>query len=842
MQKLCSVGAALALVVFASQARATWIESGDVDLVIVGGGGGNEGVEAADVEAQDDMVLVSVGATDPGEITVVGEGSITDPKVLGNFYVYEFGTANIQTVFGTTNLIEVRGVLNVLNSQLEPDWIHVFDGTVNLTASVVPGISLNAGSSLHAQLGSRLGGLQTQEDTNTMIEGSIVSSPLECRLFGSTFVFEDSILHCKNITVTNVATEIASVDVYRVLSPFVTVETDEELAVWSGTLDIEYAVVTTGSLEIGAGGEAQVGASASLWTNAGGTALQPGGTVAPIQLAIGGGTDFHELADVRVAGHPGTQHLVVGGAGTELEIDGDLHIGEIENHLGNPADFTGNVTVSNGAEVIVHGELLVRPQGVLTIESGATVYAATVTENGAINENGGTLVLPEAASMLGALAALAALAGSARRRRVRSRRSIAVAAALLAGISLAGAAHATWTESGDVDIAIVNPGGGIEYVEADEVEEQDDMALVSVGSGFPGEFTVVGEGSITDPKVLGDIYVYEGTGDIQSVIGIVGVLRVGDRAGAGTIGVLTILNSSLEEGNLRVFNGTANLIGSVIDRGADVLSGSSLYLSLGSRIGSLSTSADTYTSIVGSAVASSFPCQLFSTVVVEDSLLRCREINIDNVGTDTTNVDIRAIGVPFVTVEVAEEFEVNGGTVDVENANVTTGSLRVASDDADLGIAVSHWTNAGNTVIAPGTGNRLALGAGSRFHELGLVRVAGVSSDFQNLIVSGDGTELEVEGDLRIGETLNLQSNPVDILGNVTVSNGAEVIVHGELLVRSQGVLTIESGATVYATSVAGTGTITENGGVLVVPEASAALGCVAALSALALRARGRRS
>jgi hypothetical protein len=394
-------------------------------------------------------------------------------------------------------------------------------------------------------------------------------------------------------------------------------------------------------------------------------------------------------------------------------------------------------------------------------------------------------------------------------------RKLCSVGAALALVVLAPQAHATWTESGDVDIAIVNPGGGIEYVEADEVEEQDDMALVSVGSGFPGEFTVVGEGSITDPKVLGDIYVYEGTGDIQTVIGTVGVLRVGDRAGAGSIGVHTILNSSLEEGNLCVFNGTANLIGSAIDRGADVLSGSSLYLSLGSRIGSLSTSADTYTSIVGSALASSFPCQLFSTVLFEDSLLRCREVLIDNPGTDTTNVDIRAVGVPFVTVEVAEEFEVNGGTVDVENAIVTTGSLRVASDDAYVGIAASHWTNAGNTVIAPGTGNRLAIGA---------------------------GTEREVEGDLRIGETLNLQENPVDILGNVTASSGATVIVHGELLVRSQGVLTIESGATVYATSVVGAGTITENGGVLVVPEPGTTSGGVAALVALARLSRKVRA
>lgn len=413
--------------------------------------------------------------------------------------------------------------------------------------------------------------------------------------------------------------------------------------------------------------------------------------------------------------------------------------------------------------------------------------------------------------------------------------------AALALTASAETAQATWTESGDVDIAIVNPGGGIEYVEADEVEPQDEMALVSVGSRFPGEFTVVGEGSIPDPKVLGDIYVYEGEGSINTVVGTVGVLRVGDRAGAGSIGVLTVLNSTLEEGSLRVFNGTANLIGSVIDRGADVLSGSSLHLSLGSRIGSLSTSADTNTSIVGSIVSSTFPCQLWSTVLFEDSILHCREIQIDNPGDDTTTVDIRAVAAAWVTVEADEEFDVNGGIVDVQYANVTTGSLRVASDDAYLGIAASRWTNAGNTVIAPGENNRIAIGAGSRFHELGFVRVAGLA-DSEDLTVNGAGTELEIEGDLRIGETVNLQGNPVDFLGNVTVSNGAEVIVHGTLAVRPQGVLTIETGATVYAADVENAGTITENGGTLVVPEPSATIGWIAAIAALTWRTRAATS
>jgi hypothetical protein len=416
-----------------------------------------------------------------------------------------------------------------------------------------------------------------------------------------------------------------------------------------------------------------------------------------------------------------------------------------------------------------------------------------------------------------------------------SLRSVLVCALLL----LARTANATWTESGDVDIAISTPGTVL--VEAEDVEESDVMAYVYVGgSSTTGEVTVVGEGDVTTRKQLGDWDIRQGTGDIQTVIGTFSArVTIGNSAApTSTAGVLNILNSDLDDvSSFAVYQGTLNVTGSRIGY-VEVYEDAALYALLGSRLAGLVTQEDSYTSLEESLLLSNFTCQLWSTVIIEDSVVRCRRINVDNPGGAPSSVDLRAFAAPFFELETTEELEVNGGTVNIEGAVATTGELLVGSDDSYVGIAASVWTNAGNTIVqysGPASPNQLAIGAGSRFHELGLVRVAGAGD---NLTVNGAGTELEVEGDLRIGEALNHLSQPIDIEGGVRVSNDATVIVHGTLAVRPQGTLTIESGATVYAATVENLGTITENGGTLVVPEAGAPLGGVVSLVVLARRAR----
>ena len=76
------------------------------------------------------------------------------------------------------------------------------------------------------------------------------------------------------------------------------------------------------------------------------------------------------------------------------------------------------MTVADGATLIVHGELAIKPLGVLTLEPGGTVYAGSLANEGTIVENGGQLLLPEPARALADAAACAALAPLARRRRL----------------------------------------------------------------------------------------------------------------------------------------------------------------------------------------------------------------------------------------------------------------------------------------------------------------------------------------------------------------------------------------------------------------------------------------
>lgn len=415
--------APLGLLLLPGIARATWIESGDVDIAI--STPGTVLVEAEDVEPSDVMAYVYVGGTSTtGEVTVVGEGDITTRKQLGDWDIRQ-GTGNIQTVIGELSArvtignsaapTSTAGVLNILNSDLDDiSSFSVYQGTMNVTASRIGFVEVYDGGALYTSLGSRLGNLTTRADSYTSIVESIVSSTQRCSL-RSTVIFEDSSFHCRHIEIATSGESVADVDFRAVGAPSVTLEASDLFEVQSGDVDVSGAVVTTGALEVGAFAT-NLGVAASLWTNEGGTKICCG-SGSPARLVIGAGTDFHELADVRVAGEAGSQHLTVNGAGTELEVEGDLRVGQTENHLGQPTDFTGNVTVSNGAEVIVHGTLVVRPQGVLTIESGATVYAATVENEGTITESGGTLVVPEAGGMLAGIAALSVLAWRARSRR-----------------------------------------------------------------------------------------------------------------------------------------------------------------------------------------------------------------------------------------------------------------------------------------------------------------------------------------------------------------------------------------------------------------------------------------
>jgi hypothetical protein len=120
----------------------------------------------------------------------------------------------------------------------------------------------------------------------------------------------------------------------------------------------------------------------------------------------------------RVAGvDPEEEHLVVTGDGTLLELDQDLHLGEYF-FLGNPTSYPGTLTVGDGATIIVHGTFQIGAEAVVNLEAGGTIYAAALDDQGGtINQNGGTLVVPEPDA--NALALVAAGIVAARRSRQR---------------------------------------------------------------------------------------------------------------------------------------------------------------------------------------------------------------------------------------------------------------------------------------------------------------------------------------------------------------------------------------------------------------------------------------
>ena len=415
---------------------------------------------------------------------------------------------------------------------------------------------------------------------------------------------------------------------------------------------------------------------------------------------------------------------------------------------------------------------------------------------------------------------------------------LAVTSALL----FAGAAGATWLETGDVTISILTPS--IQYVEASEVQPGDIMNGVHVGSGLyetTGEVTVVGEGSGAGRKQLGLWSIEYGTGNVQSVVGTVGVFWVGESAAPTAMpGVLHILNSDIDGGGIRVYKGTLTVDAGSKVQDVEVFDEASAYVTLGSQIRGVTTYDGGYASIKGSIATGGFGCSLGGTVLFEDSVFRCRSLSVIPGGI----VDIGTLLAPHATLDITNELKVYGGSLDVWNTIATTGSLVMGADHTDLGIAGSTWTNAGGLEFQPSSvvgPVEMTVAGASYYHDLGTARVSG-HPGWQHLTVTGENTEFEVDGDLRIGEYIS-QNKVKTFSGNVTVADGATLIVHGELAIKPLGVLNLEPGGTVYAGTLANEGTINENGGTLVLPEAGAvgsALTAIASFGALSRRRTSR--
>jgi hypothetical protein len=98
-----------------------------------------------------------------------------------------------------------------------------------------------------------------------------------------------------------------------------------------------------------------------------------------------------------------------------IDVDGDLGLGNLdEDSFSN-----GTLAIEDGGVVDVDGTLFIRPLATLNLDGG-TLRVSHLVNEGTLNENGGMLIVPEAAGAAPARAAAAALAALGRRR-ARSR-------------------------------------------------------------------------------------------------------------------------------------------------------------------------------------------------------------------------------------------------------------------------------------------------------------------------------------------------------------------------------------------------------------------------------------
>lgn len=407
---------ALALLLATSPASANWLESGVVDIVA-----NLSPAEAEDIEPGDVIDTVRVGsATESGEVSVVSEGDVNTRQSLGFWQVFN-GQGNIHSTFGTGGAFRAEtgnfptptdAEIEVLNSDIDGNFFAGERGTVHITASLVRDLQVADDGSLYLSMGSRAEILTTRTGAYVQVdESSIVGRALQsCRLLETTILVRDSRFACANVDLANVS----DMDVRPESTPYSEFRVEQALRMDGATLDVLGGIASTGRIELSPTTTQLTGlrVAATHWVNAGTfefTRFADG----PAELLIGGGSRFLQKGVMKVRNQAAASGLVVSGAGTELEVEADLLVGQAVLGVPQPT-VPGTLTVGSGAEVIVHGTLVIGPLAVLNLNEGGTIYAAATEIHGTVNENGGTIVVPESSTTLGGIAALVALAWRSR--------------------------------------------------------------------------------------------------------------------------------------------------------------------------------------------------------------------------------------------------------------------------------------------------------------------------------------------------------------------------------------------------------------------------------------------
>lgn len=415
---LLRIGALVIVAILAAPpARGDWFESGLVDIVA-----NLSPVEAGDIDPGDVVNSVTVGSEfESGVLTVVAEGDVTTRQSLGQWTVQD-GQGNIQSTYGTGGPLSVATgnfttltspELEVLNSDIVGNCAAGRRGTLRLIASVIDDLQVGDQGSAYLSMGSRVDLVRSESGTGKYLqldESAIVGRSLQfCRLFDVTLLARDSLFACANVDLSN-GTEA----VFRPeQTTYSEIRVEQALRITASDVEVQGGIASTGRLEVtGLGfGPTSLRIAATSWVNDGPLDVNRS-DLGPAELVLSGGTRFLQKGIARIDSI-GSDGLVVTGAGTELDVEQDLLMGQLET-LGDPLNVPATITVADGADVIVRGTFVLGSEAVLNLDAGGTLYAEATEILGTVNENGGTLVLPELGTTFGGVAALVALALRAR--------------------------------------------------------------------------------------------------------------------------------------------------------------------------------------------------------------------------------------------------------------------------------------------------------------------------------------------------------------------------------------------------------------------------------------------
>lgn len=414
---------------------------------------------------------------------------------------------------------------------------------------------------------------------------------------------------------------------------------------------------------------------------------------------------------------------------------------------------------------------------------------------------------------------------------VRSRAVLCLAAMIACFAAPAGA---TFSGSG-VLVIQVRPEGSVDLVERApaEVLPTDEIATIQIGTAFPaleiGTLVVDAEGDVASENGVRDLgIVTVERGDLSLLDSHTdGSLRLGMLyAGLSAFE----MHGSRHRGAIDIHDGSADITGSTLDaellirRGTAALVGSSLHGF------SAEPSEQAYVVLHSSTLDRQTPLVTQGRHTLELCTFASGGLDFGfgyaqwqdsswtmsgplRIGTGSSAASALTIDSSDVD---ATSIEITGGSPSVLQLRAGT-DLDVSGDvglDAPLGLRAQ---------LAVQSGSSVALGG-----ELSVVGPS-AAAEIQGGVIDA-GTRLALgarEGTCGSGGSSDA--------GTLRVADGGIAVVRGELLLCAGATLDLQPGGTVRAASLNHLGgTILENGGALIVPEAESVLACGIALAAVA--------